>query len=143
MRNWLTYNLARASGRYASRTVWTEVFLVDDGAATLAPSHYHGIYIGLEKIKVVSRGVGSWMARDEGGGGTCWWERSSQCLKACHRWVMRLYAEQGSGLGGSASGTSVANPGGCWQWQWHLGLAHCHAPLQRGCNCRTTPLLQT
>ncbi|KAL4447270.1 hypothetical protein ABPG77_007303 [Micractinium sp. CCAP 211/92] len=52
MRNWLTYNLARASGRYASRTVWTEVFLVDDGAATLTPSHYHGIYIGLEKIKV-------------------------------------------------------------------------------------------
>lgn len=53
MRNWLAYNLARASGRYASRTVWVEVFLVDDGVAALAPTHYHGIYIGLEKIKAV------------------------------------------------------------------------------------------
>ena len=104
----LTYNLARASGRYASRTVgaggccppgctlrtciarsracdvwkqaverscsstvgcappasppaalpwqvWCEVFLVDNGAP-LSLDHYHGIYIGLEKLKIV-RGV--------------------------------------------------------------------------------------
>lgn len=48
MRNWLAYNLARASGRYASRTAWAEVFLLDDGAPALAPSHYHGMYITLE-----------------------------------------------------------------------------------------------
>ncbi|PRW56820.1 spore coat [Chlorella sorokiniana] len=56
MRNWLTYNLARASGRYASRTVWVEVFLVDNGAP-LSLDDYHGIYIGLEKLKIAKQRV--------------------------------------------------------------------------------------
>ncbi|EFN58239.1 hypothetical protein CHLNCDRAFT_142143 [Chlorella variabilis] len=57
MRNWLAYNLGRASGQYAPRTVWCEVFLVDDGAPALSPAHYHGIYIGLEKLKVAPQRV--------------------------------------------------------------------------------------
>lgn len=32
--------------------MWCEVFLVDDGAP-LSLDHYHGIYIGLEKLKIV------------------------------------------------------------------------------------------
>lgn len=35
--------------------MWCEVFLVDNGAP-LSLDHYHGIYIGLEKLKIV-RGV--------------------------------------------------------------------------------------
>jgi CotH kinase protein len=50
MRNYLTYNLARASGRYATRTVYAEVFLVDDGKP-LNMEHYNGIYITEEKVK--------------------------------------------------------------------------------------------
>ena len=56
MRNYLTYNLARASGHYATRTVYCEVFLVDDGKP-LNMSHYNGIYIGEEKVKRVSKKV--------------------------------------------------------------------------------------
>lgn len=33
--------------------VWCEVFLRDDGKP-LSLDHYHGIYIGLEKLKIVS-----------------------------------------------------------------------------------------
>lgn len=33
--------------------VWCEVFLRDDGAP-LSLDHYNGIYIGLEKLKIVS-----------------------------------------------------------------------------------------
>ena len=50
-------SLGRASGQYAARTVWCEVFLVDDGAPALSPAHYHGIYIGLEKLKVAPQRV--------------------------------------------------------------------------------------
>jgi hypothetical protein len=50
MRNYLTYNLARASGRYATRTVYVEGFLVDDGKP-LSMDHYNGIYIAEEKVK--------------------------------------------------------------------------------------------
>ena len=56
MRNYLTYNLARASGHYATRTVYCEVFVVDDGKP-LNMSHYNGIYIGEEKVKRVSKQV--------------------------------------------------------------------------------------
>lgn len=56
MHNYLTYNLYRGAGRYASRTQYCEVFLLDDGAAELALSHYHGIYIALESLKIVSDG---------------------------------------------------------------------------------------
>jgi hypothetical protein len=50
MRNYLTYNLARASGRYASRTVYCEVFLIEDGKP-LSIEHYNGVYIAEEKVK--------------------------------------------------------------------------------------------
>lgn len=50
IRNWLTYNLAIAAGHYASQTVYTEVFLVEDGAP-LSMKHYNGLYIGVEKVK--------------------------------------------------------------------------------------------
>ena len=53
MRNYLTYNLARASGRYASRTVYVEVFLQDDGSPSLTMDHYNGIYIGMERYRRV------------------------------------------------------------------------------------------
>lgn len=52
MRNYVAYNLARASGRYAARTVYTEVFLVDDGQP-LNMEHYNGVYIGVESVKRV------------------------------------------------------------------------------------------
>ena len=39
------------------RTVWVEVFLVDDGAAALSPAHYHGIYIAMEKLKIAPQRV--------------------------------------------------------------------------------------
>jgi hypothetical protein len=55
MRNFVTYNLARAGGRYAARTVYVEVFVVQDGQP-LGPQHYNGIYIALENIKRVSDG---------------------------------------------------------------------------------------
>lgn len=55
MRDYVAYNLARASGEYATRTVWIEVFLVVEGRP-IAPSDYHGIYIGEEHIGRVSGG---------------------------------------------------------------------------------------
>jgi hypothetical protein len=64
MRNWLAFDLTRASGRYAARTVWCEVFLQDSGAAAapsgsggLSLADYHGIYIAMEKLKIVSLGA--------------------------------------------------------------------------------------
>jgi hypothetical protein len=48
----LLCSLGLASGQYAPRTVWVEVFLVDDGSAAPAMAHYHGLYILLEKRKV-------------------------------------------------------------------------------------------
>ncbi|KAG7672818.1 hypothetical protein KSW81_001763 [Nannochloris sp. 'desiccata'] len=50
MRNYLAYNLARASGRYATRTVYAEVFLLDDGRE-LSMEHYNGVYIVQERVK--------------------------------------------------------------------------------------------
>jgi hypothetical protein len=51
-------SLGRASGQYAPRTVWCEVFLIDDGAPALGAAHYHGIYIALEKLKIAPKRVG-------------------------------------------------------------------------------------
>ncbi|KAL6771033.1 hypothetical protein ACKKBF_B33660 [Auxenochlorella protothecoides x Auxenochlorella symbiontica] len=69
MRDYVAYNLARASGKYATRTVWIEVFLVVEGRP-IAPSDYHGIYIGEEHI---GRGkdrvnVTKWTTADPSGG---------------------------------------------------------------------------
>jgi len=50
MRNYLAYNLARASGNYATRTIYVEVFLVDDGEE-LNMEHYNGVYVAEEKVK--------------------------------------------------------------------------------------------
>lgn len=52
-RNWVAYNMARATGQYASRTKWVEVFLVD-GDEPLSLADYNGIYIAEEKVKRVS-----------------------------------------------------------------------------------------
>lgn len=54
MRNYLTYNLARDSGNYASRTVYVEVFLWQDGSESLSMDHYNGIYLAMEKMVIVS-----------------------------------------------------------------------------------------
>lgn len=50
MRNYLTYNLARASGHYATRTIYCEVFLVNS-SSPLTLDHYNGVYIAEEKVK--------------------------------------------------------------------------------------------
>ena len=73
MRNYLAYNLARSAGRYASRTVYCEVFLVDDGAP-LSNAHYNGVYIAEEKIKRVSL---RWWGRNRKGQARC---RHLPCL---------------------------------------------------------------
>lgn len=50
IRNHLTYNLSRASGHWAARTVYCEVFLLFDGEE-LSMDHYNGVYIALENVK--------------------------------------------------------------------------------------------
>lgn len=45
-------SLGLASGQYAPRSVWAELFLVDDGSQTPSMAHYHGLYLLLEKRKV-------------------------------------------------------------------------------------------
>jgi hypothetical protein len=52
MRNMFVMDLSRSIGRYAPRTKFVEVFLVDDEARdSLALSDYLGVYTGMEKIK--------------------------------------------------------------------------------------------
>lgn len=50
MRNFLAMSLGRASGQYASRTVFAETFIADDGRP-LSTDHYYGLHLGMEKIK--------------------------------------------------------------------------------------------
>eukprot|EP00877_Chromochloris_zofingiensis_P000438 jgi/Chrzof1/10395/Cz04g40110.t1 len=51
MRNWMAYNLwRRIPGRWASRTAWAEVFLIDDDQP-LSKSHYIGLYMAGEQIE--------------------------------------------------------------------------------------------
>jgi hypothetical protein len=51
MRNALAYELSRRMGRYAPRTRFVELFLLDDGAATPGLGHYRGLYVFTERIE--------------------------------------------------------------------------------------------
>ena len=50
MRNHLMFHWSRAIERYAPRTRFIELYMVDDGDP-LAPTHYRGVYLLTEKIK--------------------------------------------------------------------------------------------
>ncbi|KDD76274.1 CotH protein [Helicosporidium sp. ATCC 50920] len=50
MRNYLAYNAARAVGRYASRTVWVNLYLCT-GGAPLSEDCYHGMYMAEEPVR--------------------------------------------------------------------------------------------
>jgi hypothetical protein len=54
MRNQLAYELSRRMGRYAPRTEFLELFLIDDRAAAPELFHYRGVYVLTERIE---RGV--------------------------------------------------------------------------------------
>jgi len=51
MRNALGYELSRRMGRYAPRTRFVELFLLDDGATAAGLEHYRGLYVLTERIK--------------------------------------------------------------------------------------------
>lgn len=51
MRNYLAYEFSNRIGRYASRTKFVEMFLNDNGDATIGDKHYVGVYLLIEKIK--------------------------------------------------------------------------------------------
>ena len=51
MRNYLAYEFSNRIGRYASRTKFVELFLNDNGDATIGDKHYAGVYLLIEKIK--------------------------------------------------------------------------------------------
>jgi len=51
MRNALAYELAREMGDYAPRTHFVELFL-HEGNGALNQSHYHGVYLLVERIKI-------------------------------------------------------------------------------------------
>ncbi|KXZ46160.1 hypothetical protein GPECTOR_46g229 [Gonium pectorale] len=51
MRNVLAYDIYRRMGRWASRTRYFELFLVDDGTG-LAKSNYVGLYVATERITI-------------------------------------------------------------------------------------------
>jgi hypothetical protein len=51
MRNHLAYEFSRRMGRYAPRTEFLELFLVDDRAATPELFHYRGVYVLTERIE--------------------------------------------------------------------------------------------
>ena len=51
MRNYLAYEFSNRIGRYASRTKFVEVFLNDEGDASIGEAHYVGVYLLIEKIK--------------------------------------------------------------------------------------------
>jgi hypothetical protein len=52
MRNALAYELSRRMGRYAPRTRFVELFLLDDGAAAPDLEHYAGLYVLTEPIEL-------------------------------------------------------------------------------------------
>ncbi len=54
MRNHLAYAFSRRMGRYAPRTEFLELFLLDHGAEAPELAHYRGLYVLTERIK---RGV--------------------------------------------------------------------------------------
>ena len=51
MRNYLAYEFSNRIGRYASRIKFVEMFLNDNGDATIGDKHYVGVYLLIEKIK--------------------------------------------------------------------------------------------
>ena len=51
MRNHLAYELSRRMGRYAPRTEFVELFLLDDGVDAPEIEHYRGVYVLTERIK--------------------------------------------------------------------------------------------
>jgi CotH protein len=51
LRNALGYELSRRLGRYAPRTRFVELFLLDDGAAAPRLEHYRGVYVLTESVK--------------------------------------------------------------------------------------------
>lgn len=51
LRNALGYELSRRMGRYAPRTRFVELFLLDDGAAAPGLEHYRGVYVLTESVK--------------------------------------------------------------------------------------------
>ncbi|GLC61050.1 hypothetical protein PLESTB_001710500 [Pleodorina starrii] len=52
MRNVLAYDIFRRMGRWGPRTRFCEVFLLDDGSGSVAPSHYVGVFVATERITV-------------------------------------------------------------------------------------------
>lgn len=53
LRNFVALNASAATGRYAPRAAYVELFLVQDGKP-LSSKHYWGIYLLMEKIDVSS-----------------------------------------------------------------------------------------
>lgn len=51
MRNELAYAWSRRLGRYAARTRFVELFVVDDGSEETTWDHYRGVYVFMEKLK--------------------------------------------------------------------------------------------
>jgi CotH protein len=51
MRNVLAYELSRRMGRYAPRTRFVELFLLDDGASAPELQHYAGLYVLTEPVE--------------------------------------------------------------------------------------------
>jgi len=51
LRNALAYELSRRIGRYAPRTRFVELFLLDDGASAPGLEHYRGLYVLTESVK--------------------------------------------------------------------------------------------
>ena len=50
MKNYIAYNIGRASGEYASRTQFVEIFSMEDGQP-LSLDDYRGVYVLVEKMK--------------------------------------------------------------------------------------------
>ena len=51
LRNALAYELSRRMGRYAPRTRFVELFLLDDGATSAGLQHYRGVSVLTESLK--------------------------------------------------------------------------------------------
>lgn len=50
MKNYIAYNIGRASGEYASNTQFVEIFSMEDGQP-LSMDDYRGVYLVVEKVK--------------------------------------------------------------------------------------------
>ncbi|KAK9806301.1 hypothetical protein WJX72_009366 [[Myrmecia] bisecta] len=50
LKEYFGFKLLRDAGEYAPRTVFAELFVVDDGTPLAYPTHYRGVYLGLEHI---------------------------------------------------------------------------------------------